>query len=158
MSAPDSLPEALKWIRMKSESGGVVVPHSLGVTPGLQHRVGGNDLLLKGGLSLLPLAGGEDGGEVRDDLLGVLSLSGTGLSSDEDGLIAAGVGHALVGTLSDGEDVRPALVPPLADVQLHGAEGVDRVPLVGVDGDTEETGVGVDQLVLVSNDGVPEDT
>merc|ERR550539_1077955 len=34
-----------------SESGGVVVPHSLGVTPGLQHRVGGNDLLLKGGLS-----------------------------------------------------------------------------------------------------------
>merc|ERR1712088_143297 len=72
-----------------SESGGVVVPHSLGVTPGLQHRVGGNNLLLKGGLSLLPLA------EVADDLLGVLSLSGTGLSGNQDGLIYAGVGHAL---------------------------------------------------------------
>merc|ERR1712088_353331 len=96
-----------------SESGGVVVPHSLGVTPGLQHRVGGNDLLLKGGLSLLPLAGGADGGKVGNDLLGVLSLSGTGLSSDKDGLVAAGVGHALVGALSDGEDVGPALVPPL---------------------------------------------
>ena len=67
-----------------SKSGGVVVPDSLGVPPGLQHRVGLDDLVLKGGLSLLPLAGGADGGEVRDDLLGVLSLSGTGLSSDED--------------------------------------------------------------------------
>merc|ERR1719410_1762185 len=47
-----------------SESGGVVIPHSLGVTPGLEHRVGGNDLILKGGLSLLPLARGADGGEV----------------------------------------------------------------------------------------------
>ena len=115
-----------------SESGGVVVPHSLGVTPGLQHRVGGHNLLLKGGLSLLPLAGGADGGEVGDDLLGVLSLSGTGLSSNEDGLVAARGGHALVGSLGDGEDVRPALVPPLADVQLHGAEGVDGEPLIGV--------------------------
>ena len=64
----------------------------------------------------------------------------------------------LVGALSDGEDVRPALGPPLADVQLHGAEGVDGEPLVRVDGDTEEAGVGVDQLILVSNHGVPEDT
>ena len=50
----------------------------------------------------------------------------------------------LVGALSDGKDVRPALVPPLAHVQLHGAEGVDGEPLVRVDGDTEEAGVGVD--------------
>ena len=64
----------------------------------------------------------------------------------------------LVGALSDGEDVRPALRPPLANVQLHGAEGVDGEPLVRVDGDAEEAGVGVDQLILVSNHGVPEDT
>ena len=51
----------------------------------------------------------------------------------------------------------PALVPPLADVELHGAEGVDWETLVRVDGDTEESGVGVDQLVLVSDHGVPED-
>ena len=140
-----------------SESGGVVVPHSLGVTPGLQDRVGGHNLVLKGGLSLLPLAGGADGGEVGNDLLGVLGLSGTGLSSNQDGLVHARVHHALVGALSDGKDMGPALVPPLAHVQLHGAEGVDGEPLVGVDGDTEEAGVGVDQLVLVPHHGVPQD-
>ena len=63
----------------------------------------------------------------------------------------------MVRPLSNGEDVGRTLVPPLANVQLHGAEGVDGEPLVGVDGDTEETGVGVDQLVLVSDDGVPQD-
>merc|ERR1712015_147358 len=116
-----------------SESGGVVVPDGLGVAPGLKDGVGLDDLVLKGGLSLLPLAGGADGGEVGDDLLGVLGLSGTRLSSNEDGLVVTSVGHALVGALSNGEDVRPALVPPLADVQLHGAKGVNRVTLVWVD-------------------------
>merc|ERR1719193_454673 len=132
-----------------SEPGRVVVPHGLGIAPSLKHGVSLDDLVLKGGLTLLPLSGGADGGEVGDDLLGVLSLSGTRLSGDKDGLVVAGVAHALVGALSDGKDVWPALVPPLADVQLHGAEGVDGVTLVGVDGDTEEAGVGVDQLVLV---------
>ena len=51
----------------------------------------------------------------------------------------------------------PALGPPLAHVQLHGAEGVDGEPLVVVHGDTEEAGVGVDQLVLVPDYRVPED-
>ena len=54
------------------------------------------------------------------------------------------------------KDVGPTLGAPFADVQLHGAEGVDGVPLVGVDGDTEEAGVGVDQLVLVPDHRVPE--
>ena len=34
----------------------------------------------------------------------------------------------------------------------------DGEPLVWVDGDTEEAGVGVDQLVDVADNGVPEDT
>merc|ERR1712045_343494 len=140
-----------------TETGGVVIPHSLGVTPGLQDGVGGHNLVLKGGLSLLPLARGADGGEVGDDLLGVLGLSGTRLASNQDGLVAARVHHALVGALGNGEDVGPALVPPLAHIQLHGAEGVDGEPLVGVDGDTEEAGVGVDQLVLVPDHRVPQD-
>merc|ERR1711970_553795 len=140
-----------------SKPGRVVVPHGFGITPSLEDGVGLDDLVLKGGLALLPLSGGADGGEVRDDLLGVLSLSGSRLSGDKDGLVVAGVAHALVGALSDGKDVWPALVPPLANVQLHGAEGVDGVTLVGVDGDTEEAGVGVDQLVLIPDHGVPED-
>merc|ERR1712012_917888 len=141
-----------------TESRRVVISDSLSITPGLQDRVGGNNLLLKRGLSLLPLARGADGGEVGNDLLGVLSLSSTRLSSNQDGLVAASVGHALVSSLSNGEDVGPALIPPLANVQLHGAEGVDGESLVGVDGDTEETRVGVDELVLVSDNRVPQDT
>merc|ERR1712045_929708 len=131
-----------------SKAGRVVVPHSLCIAPGLKDGVGLDDLVLKGGLTLLPLSGGADGGEVGDDLLGVLSLSGSRLSGDKDGLVDARVVHSLVGGLSDSEDVRPALGSPLANVDLHGAEGVDGVPLVGVDSDTEEAGVGVDQLVL----------
>ena len=69
-----------------AEPGGVVVPHSLGVAPGLQDGVGLDDLVLKGGFALLPLARGADGGEVGDDLLRVLSLPGSRLASDEDRL------------------------------------------------------------------------
>ena len=90
-----------------SKPGRVVVPHGLSVAPSLKDGVGLDDLVLKGGLALLPLSGGADGGEVRDDLLGVLSLSGTRLSGDKDGLVVAGVAHALVGALSDGKDVWP---------------------------------------------------
>ena len=70
-----------------SKSGRVIVPHGLGIAPGLQDGVGLDDLVLKGGLTLLPLARRADGGEVRDDLLGVLRLSGTRLSSNLDELV-----------------------------------------------------------------------
>ena len=55
------------------------------------------------------------------------------------------------------KDVGPTLGTPFADIELHGAEGVDGEPLVRVDGDTEEAGVGVDQLVLVPDHRVPQD-
>ena len=56
------------------------------------------------------------------------------------------VAHALVGSVCDGEDMRRHLVPSLAEVDLDGGGGVDGEPFVGVDGNTEEAGVGVDQL------------
>ena len=139
-----------------SKSGRVVVPHGLGVAPSLKDGVGLDDLVLKGGLALLPLSGGADGSKVGDDLLGVLSLSGTRLSGDKDRLVHATVVHALIGALCNGKDVGPALGPPFPHIQLHGGAGVDWVPLVRVDGDTEEAGVGVDQLPLVPDDRVPE--
>ena len=86
-----------------SKSGRVIVPHGLGIAPGLQDGVGLDDLVLKGGLSLLPLARGADGGEVGDDLLGVLSLAGTRLSSNKDGLVDARVVHAWASTKVDGD-------------------------------------------------------
>ena len=144
-----------------SEAGGVVVPNGLGVAVRLQHRVRLDHLVFQRGLLLLSLLDllasvGADEGKVGDDLLGVLCLSGSRLSGDKDGLVDARVVHALIGSLGNTKDVGPALGPPLADVDLHGAEGVDGEPLVRVDGDTEEARVGVDQLVLVPDDRVPE--
>ena len=74
-----------------SETGRVVVPGGLGVTVGLQDRVGSHDLVLKGDLLLGLLATGASGdhGQVGDDLLGVLSLSSTRLSGNQDRLILA---------------------------------------------------------------------
>jgi len=60
------------------------------------------------------------------------------------------LGHVLVGTVADGEEMRGHLITPLAHVDLDGTVGVDGVTLVGVDGDTEETRVGVDKLGLVT--------
>ena len=64
----------------------------------------------------------------------------------------------LISPFCDGEDVWPTLIPPFADVQLHGAESVDGEPLVWVDGNTEQARVGVDQLVLVPHNRVPKNT
>jgi len=58
--------------------------------------------------------------------------------------------HVLVSTVADGEEMRGHLITPLAHVDLDGTVGVDGVTLVGVDGDTEETRVGVDKLGLVT--------
>ena len=140
-----------------SKSGGVVVPHRLGIAPRFKDRVGLDNLVLERSFSLLPLAGRADGGKVGDHLLRVLGLASPGLAGDEDRLVDARIGHSLIRALGDSKDVRPALGPPLAHVQLHGAESVDGKPLVRVDGDAEEAGVGVDQLVLVPHHGVPQD-
>ena len=66
-----------------AEPGAVVVPHSLCVTPGLQHRVGRHDLVLEGALALLVLGHGGRGdeGKVLNDLLGVLCLTSTRLTT-----------------------------------------------------------------------------
>ena len=63
----------------------------------------------------------------------------------------------MVGALSDGEDMRGHLIPPLTTVETHGPHGVDGEPLVGVDGDTEETGVGVDEPLDVALLQIEED-
>ena len=89
-----------------SKSGRVIVPHGLGIAPGLQDGVGLDDLVLKGGLSLLPLAGGADGGVVGDHLLRVLRLSGTGLSGNKDRLVLYFQAHGVVRALRNSEDMR----------------------------------------------------
>ena len=47
---------------------------------------------------------------------------------------------------------------PQAHVDLHGTLGVDWKADVGIDGNTEEARVGVDELIDVPNNGIPQDT
>merc|ERR1719200_86017 len=133
-----------------TKTRGVVIPHSLGITPGLKDRVSLDNLVLQTSVT--------NGGKVGNNLLGVLSFASTRLTSNENGLILAIVHHTLVGAFSNTKDVRGALSPPQTDVHLHGTLGVDGEPHVGVDGNTEETRVGVDKLVLIPNHRVPQDT
>ena len=85
-----------------SEPGGVVVPRGLGVAIGLQNGVGGHNLVLKGNLLGVFLSTGSSGnhGQVGDHLLGVLSLSGSGLTGDQHGVVLLILEHVPVCTLS----------------------------------------------------------
>ena len=58
--------------------------------------------------------------------------------------------HIVVGIVGDGVDVGRHLSLALVLVAHDDVVVVDGEPLVGVDGDTEETGVGVDQEKLVA--------
>merc|ERR1711936_372056 len=143
-----------------SEPGRVIVPRGFGISVGLQNWVGGHNLVLEG--DLLGLLLGTTGacghhGQVGDHLLGVLSLSGSRLASDQHGVVLLVLEHVSVRALSDGPQVRGALVPPLAKINLAHPVGVERVTLVGVDNNNEETRVGVDELGLVAGLQVPED-
>merc|ERR1711963_707678 len=136
----------------------VVIPHSLCITPGFKDRVSLYNLVLKTRLALLLLASSTNTSKVRDDFLGVLSFANTRLSSNEDRLILASIHHTLIGALSNTKDMRGALLPPQAHVDLHSTLGVNGKSLVRVDGDTEETRIGVDELIFVPNNRVPQDT
>ena len=62
---------------------------------------------------------------------------------DQHRLVLSILDHGLVGTVSNGEQVRWHLVPSLTTVLGHNIGGVDRKAFVGVDYHTEETGVGL---------------
>jgi len=51
-----------------------------------------------------------------------------------------------------------AFITSLANIDFHGTEGVDGESLVGVDGNTEKARVGVDKLINVSDNRVPQNT
>merc|ERR1719310_1419859 len=142
-----------------TETGGVVIPGGLCISVRLQNGVGGHNLVLKGDL-LLDLLGAStsgDHGKIGDDLLGVLGLSSTGLSSDQHGVVLLVLQHVPVGALGNGPQMGWDLITPLAKVDLAHSVGVQRITLVGVDNNHEETRVGMDHLGLVTGLQVPED-
>merc|ERR1719391_960587 len=147
-----------------TEAGRVVVTDGLGVTVGLQGRVGLNNLLLKGAgvgaLGSLGLGGlwiGAVEGKVLQHLLGVLSLAGTRLAGNEGRLMLVLHLEKLESAVSDGVQVRGRLVPPLVAVEGSHDGSVHHQPLVGVDTDAEQARVGVDLENLVTGPQVVED-
>ena len=66
------------------------------------------------------------------------------LTSNQHGLILRVVHHLLVGTVRDGEEMRRHLIPPLTDVDPDNPVGVDGVPLVRVDDNTEKPRVSLE--------------
>mmetsp|Transcript_5900 Transcript_5900/g.17761 ORF Transcript_5900/g.17761 Transcript_5900/m.17761 type:complete len:204 (-) Transcript_5900:553-1164(-) len=87
-------------LHVLSEPGRVVVPHRLGVSKGLQDRVGLQDLLLHRLLpALLLLRVTPHEGQVVHDQLARLRLSRPTLPADENGLALVVQGHLLEGLL-----------------------------------------------------------
>ena len=124
-----------------TKPGGVVIPGGLGITIGLKNWIGSNNLVLKGDLLDLFLARGSNQGQVGDDLLGVLSLASTRLSSNQHGLVL-GIGkHVAISSFRNGPQVWWDFIPSLANVQLDHTLGVDGESLIGVDHNTEKARV-----------------
>merc|ERR1719348_2488421 len=148
-----------------TETGGVVVSDGLGVTVGLQGRVGLDNLLLEGtgvrALGSLGLGGlgiGAVQGVVLQDLLGVLGLSGAGFTGNKGRLMLALHLEKLKSTVSGGVQVgRSVSTSAVSEMGSHDGS-VHHQPLVGVDTDTEETRIGVDLENLVAGSQVVEDT
>jgi hypothetical protein len=98
-----------------------------------------------------------DGSEVLDDLFGVFGLASAGLARDQDALILVFVHHVAVCLVGHGEDVRLVVLSVTTPVYVNVLVGVDRERRVGVNGDEEEPGVGVDEVGHVSRVEVMDD-
>merc|ERR1711936_106993 len=148
-----------------TEARGVVVSDGLGVTVGLQGRVGLDNLLLEGtgilalGCLLLGSLGiGTVQGVVLQHLLCVLGLTGSRLTSNERRLMLALHLKELQGTISDGIQVGWGLVSSSVSEMGSHDRSVHHQPFVRVDTDTEKTRIGVDLQDLVTGSQVVEDT
>ena len=133
-----------------SETRRVVVSDSLGITEGFQDRIGLDNLVFKGNLLLLRftvssafILAGTDGGKVGNNLLCVLSLTGSRFTSNQHRLVFTILDHVTVSFIGDGEEMGWHLRTTFAHVVLDDRFSVDRKSLVGVDDNTEETRVGL---------------
>jgi hypothetical protein len=149
-----------------TESRRVIVSGGLGVTEGFEGRVGRDNLVFEGHvlgrLGTLAVAGsgstsGSDEGEVLDDLLGVDGLTGTRLTSNKHRLVFSVGQHLLVGSISDGVQVRGHFVSLTATVGVDTVHSVHGEHLVGVNSDAEKTRIGVDKELSVSRSENVED-
>ena len=63
----------------------------------------------------------------------------------------------MIRALCNGKDMWWDFIPPLTTVNTYSSHSVNRESFVGVDSDTEETGVGVDELFNVPLLQIEED-
>lgn len=132
--------------RVTYETGRVIVTDGLGVTVGFQDGIGLDDLIFQGGLllrALFLLGRRANGGEVGNDLLGVLSLSGTRFTGNQHRLVLVVGQHVNIGTIRNGEQMGRHFITTLATVHLGDTQGVQRPTLVGIDDNAEQSGVGL---------------
>jgi hypothetical protein len=102
------------------------------------------DRSLGGGLSSIFLRlAGTDSGEVANNLLGVLSLAGAGLTGDQHGLILVILEHVTVSLVRHGEQVGWHFRSALAHEHAGHRISVDWQTLVGVDDDAEQARIGL---------------
>merc|ERR1712018_372478 len=109
-------------------------------------------------LTFLLLARCTNACKVGNDLFGIFSFASSRFSGDENRLILADIHHTLVRSLGYTKDVGWAFGSSFTDVDLHCTLSVDWESFVWVDSDTKQSRVGVDQLILVPDDRVPQNT
>jgi hypothetical protein len=139
-----------------TEPGRVIVPGSFGVTESLHGWVSSDNLVFKGSLAVLDTTG-SDHGKVLDDFFGVDSFTGSGFTGDQHRLVMSINEQVLVSGIGDRIKMRWHLSSSLASVAINHFLAVDWKHLVWIDGDTEKTGVGVDNENSVSITKIEED-
>jgi len=133
----------------------VVVFVGFGISESLEERVEFNELSFQ---STSTSGTTSNVGDVLNDLLCVFGLTSTRFSGDEHGLILTIANHHSVGSISNSEDVRGNFVPPLATVEINHVRSIDGDLLVRVDSHTEKSGVGIDEVFLVTFVEIVEDS
>ena len=138
------------------KSGRVIITDCLGISIRFQNGIGLNNPVFKIGFFLfwarifLWLLTSTKNGKIGDDFLGILSFSSSRFTSNQHWLIFSIGRHLLIGTIRNSKEMRWHLIPPLTNVELDNPVGVNRVPLVWVDDNTEKSRVSLKILVIVS--------
>jgi hypothetical protein len=140
-----------------TESRRVIVSGGFSVTESFHGWVSSDNLVFKGLFVGFGGTGSGDHGKVLDNFFGVDGFTGSGLTGDQHRLVASIDQHVLVSDIGDTVQMRWHFSLPLASVAIDHFLTVDWKHLVWVDGDTEETGVGVDHEDGVSISQVEED-
>merc|ERR1712168_369230 len=145
-----------------TETRRVVVTNGFSITPSFKYRVGLDNLIFKICLVRIFARVGNgvcsNVGEILDDFLGVLSLSSSRFSSDQNRLVFTVSQHVVVSVISNGKQVRRHFRTFFSTVHIDNHRTVNRQPFVGIDTNTEKTGVSINTHRLITGSKIVQDT